>query len=50
MPAALPGGPLFLPDSEEVAVRIRWTEFRGARDGSVPVEPDIIEIALWPNE
>lgn len=49
MPDPLPAGPLFLLDAEDVAVRISWMEFQGSRDDSVPVEPDVIEITLWPS-
>ncbi|BDG71370.1 hypothetical protein [Roseomonas fluvialis] len=50
MPDPLPAGPLFLLESEAVAVRIAWMEFEGSRDDSVPVEPDVIEVALWPGQ
>jgi hypothetical protein len=49
MPAPLPAGPVFLLDAERVSVRIQWMEFQGSRDESVPVEPDVIELILWPN-
>ncbi len=49
MPDPLPGGPVFLLDAERVEARILWMEFQGSRDDSVPVEPDVIEIALWPD-
>jgi len=29
-------------------MRIGWMEFQGSRDDSVPVEPDIIDISIWP--
>ncbi|MDQ8731066.1 hypothetical protein [Bradyrhizobium sp. LHD-71] len=48
MPDSLPAGPIFLLDSTDVAVRIAWMEFQGSRDDSVPVEPDVIEITMWP--
>ena len=47
-PNPLPAGPVFLLDTERVAARIAWMEFQGSRDDSVPVEPDVIEITLWP--
>ena len=49
-PDPLPAGPFFLLDGEDVRVRIRWMEFDGERDDSVPVEPDVIDIALWPRD
>lgn len=48
MPDPLPAGPVFLLDAERVTARICWMEFQGSRDDSVPVEPDVIEITLWP--
>ena len=48
LPHPMPGGPAFFLESEMVGVRISWMEFEGIRDDSVPVEPDVIEIALWP--
>lgn len=48
MPDPLPNGPLFLVDSVDCAVRISWMEFQGSRDDSVPIEPDVIDIAIWP--
>lgn len=47
-PAPLPNGPMFLADSINSVMRISWMEFQGSRDDSVPVEPDVIEIVLWP--
>ncbi|MBP0493619.1 hypothetical protein [Roseomonas indoligenes] len=47
-PSPLPCGPFFLLDSATVMARISWMEFQGSRDDSVPVEPDVIAIALWP--
>jgi len=47
-PDPQPFGPLFLTPSEHVQVRIAWVEFDGARDDSVPVEPDVIQIDIWP--
>ncbi|TWT14928.1 hypothetical protein [Reyranella sp. CPCC 100927] len=46
-PHPLPGGPVFFLDAATVTARISWMEFQGSRDDSVPVEPDVIEIALW---
>ncbi|TKT75805.1 hypothetical protein [Aquamicrobium sp. LC103] len=48
MPDPLPAGPLFLLEAERISVRIQWMEFQGSRDDSVPVEPDVIELTLWP--
>ncbi|TDR95662.1 hypothetical protein [Enterovirga rhinocerotis] len=48
MPYPLPAGPLFLLNTEKVAIRIQWMEFQGGRYDSVPVEPDLIEITVWP--
>jgi hypothetical protein len=48
MPDPLPCGPFFRLDTEAVNVRVSWMEFQGSRDDSVPVEPDVIDIALWP--
>jgi hypothetical protein len=50
MPDPLPAGPLFLLATERVAVRISWMEYRDSQDDGVPVEPDVIEIALWPSQ
>ncbi|MCR0984651.1 hypothetical protein [Roseomonas populi] len=47
-PDPLPCGPFFLLDSAAAKARINWMEFQGSRDDSVPVEPDVISIALWP--
>lgn len=47
-PQPLPAGPVFLLTTERVAARISWMEFQGGRDDSIPVEPDVIEITLWP--
>ena len=47
-PDALPCGPLFLLDAPTVGVRINWKEFQGLRDDSVPVDPDVIAVTLWP--
>ena len=49
MPDPLPNGPIFLVDSQACAMRISWMEFPGSRDDSVPVEPDVIDIAIWPS-
>ena len=48
MPDPLPNGPIFLVDTVTCAIRISWMEFEGSRDDSVPVDPDIIDIAIWP--
>lgn len=48
MPDPLPCGPIFLVDVPDMAARVCWMEFEGSRDDSVPVEPDVIEITLWP--
>ncbi|OQP87748.1 hypothetical protein BTR14_04085 [Rhizobium rhizosphaerae] len=48
MPYPLPNGPLFRVDSVRCAVRLSWKEFEGHRDDSVPVEPDVIDITIWP--
>ncbi len=47
-PTPLPAGPIFLLDSADVMARIAWMEFQDARDDSVPVEPDVIEVTIWP--
>jgi hypothetical protein len=47
MPDPLPAGPVFFLDAAAVTARIAWMEFQGSRDDSVPVEPDVIEIAFW---
>jgi len=44
----LPSGPFFLLDVTDFMVRVSWMEFQGNRDDSVPVEPDVIELTLWP--
>jgi hypothetical protein len=41
-------GPFFRLRTPKVAIRIAWMEFQGSRDDSVPVEPDVIQIELWP--
>lgn len=48
LPDPLPGGPIFLVDSVDCMIQINWMEFHGSRDESVPVDPDIIDIAIWP--
>jgi len=48
-PDPLPAGPLFLLETPIVVVRISWMEFQGSRDESVPVEPDVISLTLWPS-
>ena len=48
MPDPLPNGPIFLVDTVTCAMRISWMEFEGSRDDSVPVDPDVIDIAIWP--
>ena len=48
-PDPLPNGPIFCVDAETVTARISWMEFQGSRDDSVPVEPDVIEITIWPS-
>jgi hypothetical protein len=47
-PDPLPNGPVFFLDTAETMARISWMEFQGSRDDSLPVEPDVIEIAFWP--
>ena len=47
-PDPLPSGPFFLLDTADVVARISWMEFQESRDDSVPVEPDVIAITLWP--
>lgn len=47
-PTPLPNGPFFLLDTETSIVRVSWVESQGSRDDSVPVDPDIIDIAFWP--
>ena len=47
-PNPLPCGPFFLLDTPAMQARIAWMEFQGSRDDSVPVEPDVIAITLWP--
>ena len=49
MPDPLPGGPVFFLDAAAVTAHVSWMEFHGSRDDSVPVEPDVIEIAFWPH-
>ena len=44
----LPFGPVFHVGSELMRARIAWREFEGSRDDSVPVEPDVIAVTLWP--
>lgn len=48
MPSPLPGGPHFFLETSIVTARVSWMEFQGSRDDTVPVDPDIIEITLWP--
>lgn len=47
-PDPMPAGPVFLLSTETMAARICWMEFQGVRDESVPVEPNVIDIKLWP--
>lgn len=47
-PTPLPNGPFFLLNTETSIVRVSWMEFQDSRDDSVPIEPDVIEIAFWP--
>lgn len=47
-PDPQPFGPLFLTPTEAVHVRISWVEFEGTRVDSVPIEPDVIQLDLWP--
>lgn len=47
MPHPLPAGPVFCLDAATVTARISWMEFQGGRDDSVPVEPDVIDLAFW---
>ena len=44
----LPSGPQFLVDTAIVMARVSWMEIQGSRDDSMPVDPDVIEITLWP--
>lgn len=48
MPYPLPSGPIFRLDADHVGVRIAWMEFDRSRDDSLPVEPDVIEVTIWP--
>ena len=48
LPHSLPYGPIFLVGSADCVIQINWMEFQGGRDDSVPVDPDIIDIAIWP--
>ncbi len=41
-------GPSFRVDAVAMAVRIQWMEFQGSRDDSKLVDPDVIQIDLWP--
>jgi hypothetical protein len=41
-------GPFFRIRTSKVAIRIAWMEFQGSRDDSVPVQPDVIRLDLWP--
>ncbi len=47
-PDPLPFGPFFFLGAEAVLVRVSWMEFQGSRDDGVPVEPDVIEVVIWP--
>ncbi|WP_144631117.1 hypothetical protein [Bordetella genomosp. 13] len=47
-PDPFPCGPVFFVPHEQMAAHIGWVEFQGVRDESVPVEPDIIQVTLWP--
>ena len=42
------GGPFFRVGAVAMAVRLQWMEFQGSRDDSVPVQPDVIRLDLWP--
>jgi hypothetical protein len=48
LPNPLPCGPIFLVDSADCMIQINWMEFQNGRNDSVPVDPDIIDIAIWP--
>jgi hypothetical protein len=48
LPDPLPYGPIFLVGSTDCVIQINWMESQGGRDDSVPVDPDIIDIAIWP--
>ena len=47
-PDPLPSGPFFLLDTADAMARISWMEFQESRDDSLPVEPEVIAITLWP--
>ena len=47
-PTPLPLGPVFGVQDVAMRARIRWMEFQGGRDDSVPVEPDVVDVSLWP--
>ena len=47
-PQPLPAGPFFQVPTAMMNARITWKEFEGERDDSVPVEPDVIAVTLWP--
>ena len=47
-PDPMPFGPVFFVGAEAMKARIAWKAFQGGRDDSVPVEPDVIAISLWP--
>lgn len=48
MPEPLPSGLIFLVDKVACATRISWMEFEGSSDDSVRVDPDVMDIAIWP--
>jgi hypothetical protein len=48
LPDPLPYGPIFLVSSADCVIQINWMESQGGRDDSVPFDPDIIDIAIWP--
>ena len=47
-PDPLPGGPVFFLPTDHVHIRVSWMEFQGERDESVPVQPNVIQVEMWP--
>ena len=41
-------GPVFFLPTDHVHIRVSWMEFQGERDESVPVEPNVIQVDIWP--
>lgn len=41
-------GPIFIVPTKDVGVRISWCQRGGSFDDSVPMDPDVIDVTIWP--